>query len=381
MYISTSTNTDQHPLKNYYSNVYLGAVFVIIFLLQPNFMKAQDCTINPGDVVVNFSLPNGSEHQSIFKGRETNPNGTSSWTFCFKTLVNNGLSHFAIGQLATYLDCMDGSTTIIDTGTAVGCIGGDEEGVIVCDPTTNVCGIKWDCALEEGGSNECACVTFILDDDYAGDGDIDIGVKAGNANDVQATVGPNCLNILPVELVYFKTTIHHEGEVELSWQTATEDNNLGFEIQRSPDLQTWKALHFINGHGTTNNFQNYSFVDTRPLPGDNYYRLKQIDFNGKFDFSEVRHQYVAPGKSANMLIYPNPTAGQFHVQFFNPEKKLVHAKLFDSTGMVIWEKRWDGRNMPKSWKETFNLDQKEIYMMMTQIDDKVETKRISVVKL
>ncbi len=133
--------------------------------------------------------------------------------------------------------------------------------------------------------------------------------------------------ILPVELTAF-TAERKNNSIALEWQTQSEVNNLGFEIQRSQNSKSWKTLSFIDGKGTTNDLQNYSFLDEHPIPGDNYYRLKQIDLDGQLEYSEIRFVNLIPGKSK---IYPNPadqfiyvsTDAEFDFIIYDTQMKVV----------------------------------------------------------
>ncbi len=94
--------------------------------------------------------------------------------------------------------------------------------------------------------------------------------------------------IIPVELSSF-TAETNDNSVLLSWSTATETNNQGFEIERKLKNQEWITIGFVNGNGTTTEIQNYSYVDDysqMPYEGTALYRLKQIDYNGDYDYSE-----------------------------------------------------------------------------------------------
>ena len=81
----------------------------------------------------------------------------------------------------------------------------------------------------------------------------------------------------------------------------------------------------------------------------------------------------------SILVYPNPTPATFSVRISNPEQKAAFLKLFDSTGLLIQQIRWKEREMPETWEKQFTLQQKEIYLIMTQIGDQIETEKISVV--
>ena len=103
--------------------------------------------------------------------------------------------------------------------------------------------------------------------------------------------------------------------VLLNWSTSTELNNRGFEIERSTNKKDWRLIGFKEGKGTTTETQNYSFVDD--LFGISspqlFFRLKQIDFDGSFEYSDVVEVDIAPSTFSLSQNYPNP---------FNPSTKI-----------------------------------------------------------
>ncbi|MEN0050943.1 MAG: T9SS type A sorting domain-containing protein [Bacteroidota bacterium] len=92
--------------------------------------------------------------------------------------------------------------------------------------------------------------------------------------------------IVPVELLLFEGKAMDKGN-QMIWTTASEINNRGFEIWRSSDAKSWKTIGFVEGAGNSLELQHYSFLDELPLKGINYYRLKQMDFDGAYEYSEV----------------------------------------------------------------------------------------------
>ena len=115
---------------------------------------------------------------------------------------------------------------------------------------------------------------------------------------------------LPVELAYLNAQLSNH-KTALTWRTESENNNKGFEIQRSADGKVWDYLGFINGVGTSLTAKNYQFMDEKPIFGINYYRLKQIDFNDESVLSKVVS--VTNSKNLTYQISPNPTKGLFTV--------------------------------------------------------------------
>ncbi len=91
---------------------------------------------------------------------------------------------------------------------------------------------------------------------------------------------------IPVELTSF-TALVNESDITLNWMTATEINNSGFYVERRNGIESWNNLGFIEGHGTTTEKQSYNFVDKNLVSGIYYYRLKQIDNDGSFEYSNV----------------------------------------------------------------------------------------------
>jgi roadblock/LC7 domain-containing protein len=112
---------------------------------------------------------------------------------------------------------------------------------------------------------------------------------------------------VPVELVNFTAT-KDKNKAVLSWKVASEINNKGFEIERSTNVSTWKTIDFVKGKGTTTETTVYSATDATPSVGINYYRLKQVDFDGKFEYSPVQSVNFDGANKGTVKIFPNPTA-------------------------------------------------------------------------
>ncbi len=119
----------------------------------------------------------------------------------------------------------------------------------------------------------------------------------------------------PVELSTFNYALSDNG-VRLSWQTSTESNNYGFELQRKIENSDFSAIAFIEGAGTTQTPQNYSFLD-RNLPVGRYaYRLKQVDTNGQFELSQALNVVVSgPSDFKLAQNYPNPFNSETNFNF------------------------------------------------------------------
>ncbi len=143
-------------------------------------------------------------------------------------------------------------------------------------------------------------------------------------------------NNVPVELSSFSYSILG-SEVILDWSTATELNNHGFEIQRSLDKKNWATLGFIEGKGTISEPHQYSFSDNiSDLSALKlYYKLKQIDFNGSFEYSDILEVEVAPTSFALEQNYPNPFNPSTVINYQLPVAGNVTLKIFNVLGKEV----------------------------------------------
>ncbi len=121
----------------------------------------------------------------------------------------------------------------------------------------------------------------------------------------RSVVEAACL-LLPVDLIKFDVEVEEEVHVVI-WVTASEENNLGFEIQRSSNGIDWDMIGFEYGAGTYDLVSEYAFVDERPMNGYNYYRLQQEDFDGTIVYSDVR---VVEKLVPEVQVYPNPAQNE-----------------------------------------------------------------------
>ena len=142
--------------------------------------------------------------------------------------------------------------------------------------------------------------------------------------------------ILPIKLTSF-TGDKREGINRLMWTTASEDNNAGFEIQRSVDGLSFTSLGFVaaKGEQSSGQMQHYSFEDARPEISTNYYRLKQIDRNDKFEFSKTISIAGASLKDLKLIaVYPNPVKNVLRVKLEVPVAQQTTAVIIDAVGKL-----------------------------------------------
>jgi hypothetical protein len=140
---------------------------------------------------------------------------------------------------------------------------------------------------------------------------------------------------VPVELTLFSGS-YVDGSVQLEWKTATETNNYGFEIQKRYENTSFEKIGFVPGNGSTTNSMHYSFSDDDLLSGRIYYRLKQVDFNGDYEFSDVVLVEV-PGLTDYQLFqnYPNPFNPSTLIKYSVPVQSKIKIALYDIIGNEI----------------------------------------------
>lgn len=144
--------------------------------------------------------------------------------------------------------------------------------------------------------------------------------------------------LIPVEFISFTGRIVN-GKTLLEWSTATETNNLGFEILRSlrSEPEKWTTVGFVNGKGTTSKTQYYSFIDDG-ITGKLYYRLRQVDYNGAYNYSDI---IEVNGVTINTLQleqnYPNPFNPSTTINYMLGNDGFVNMKVYNSLGEEVAE--------------------------------------------
>lgn len=141
------------------------------------------------------------------------------------------------------------------------------------------------------------------------------------------TFGPNDVCVpLPVELVDFNAVLNKDKHVSLSWRTLSENNNLKFVIERSSNGLDFSSIMTVPGQGNSTTGMSYQTLDKNPFFGLNYYRLKQVDYNGNYNYSAIRVVDVDHEKMVS--IYPNPAKDLIFID----SKELLKIEFVDVLG-------------------------------------------------
>ncbi|QNH63610.1 T9SS type A sorting domain-containing protein [Hymenobacter sediminicola] len=174
---------------------------------------------------------------------------------------------------------------------------------------------------------------------------------------------------LPVELVSFTAQLRN-GKVNLEWVTASEKNNRGFEVQRSQNGQQFSTVSYKEGRGTTTARTTYTDVDNQPLPGLSYYRLKQIDTDGKFVYSPA--VIVKNAGLTEASFYPNPTSGKLTILLPQAANAAaLRVQILDLTGRLVREE-----TLPVTGELDLSALQAGTYMVTVGSGDQKVTRKV-----
>lgn len=139
---------------------------------------------------------------------------------------------------------------------------------------------------------------------------------------------------LPITLQTFTATPQND-QVLLQWTTAGEEDNDYMAVERSADGQRFTEIGRVPGVGTTTEPQTYRLMDTQPLPGVSYYRLRQVDFDGVFEYFPVVSVRRDGGADLQLAAFPNPAADQIRIQWSPEQNETAVLRLFDLNGREV----------------------------------------------
>lgn len=161
-------------------------------------------------------------------------------------------------------------------------------------------------------------------------------VTATTPGTLQGTTWALAMNAtpLPVELLAFTAIAAGEHQVRCKWTTLTETNNDYFTVQRSVDGITFKDISVVDGNGTSNALNAYSFDDINAFTGISYYRLKQTDYDGNFSLSSVAAVHLR-GNAGHIRLFPVPANEVLYI--LNAPGEIISFTIYDHTGRIAGE--------------------------------------------
>ena len=190
---------------------------------------------------------------------------------------------------------------------------------------------------------------------------------------------------LPVELSSFTAKASND-QVQLNWETKTEVNNFGFEVERTSvvnnENKTWQKIGFVEGNGNSNSPKEYSFVDKVLQSGNFSYRLKQIDTDGQFEYSpEVNVVIEVPTDYALEQNFPNPFNPSTTIKFSIPEAGMVKLTVYNLLGQEV-KTLVDEQRQAGSYTELFNASglNSGVYFYELRVNEFVITKKMQLLK-
>jgi hypothetical protein len=135
---------------------------------------------------------------------------------------------------------------------------------------------------------------------------------------------------VPIELLYFKASLINDY-TNLDWETSAEINNDYFIVEKSKDANNWEFISLIDGAGNSNTILSYNLKDFNPYNGTNYYRLKQVDFDGKFKYFDIKSIYLQ--KSYEISFYPNPCYGSLNIKC--DVENNENLEIYNTNGQLV----------------------------------------------
>jgi Secretion system C-terminal sorting domain len=207
--------------------------------------------------------------------------------------------------------------------------------------TCNGCGVNNNATCLPGGLANVVSFSSDLDNGYYN------GILTGTPEEIRAAINdpanwvrddnnqtwPSWSFTLPIQLIDFSVEAKFVNTFLLTWQTALEINNSHFEIERSADGRTFSKIGEVKGAGNSQVLQPYRFTDENPVAGINYYRLKQVDFDGAFTYSPVRS--IRFGKSNDVVITPQPVSDVLQVELIEALSNDANWQIIDFAGRIV----------------------------------------------
>jgi hypothetical protein len=188
--------------------------------------------------------------------------------------------------------------------------------------------------------------------------------------------------ILPVELTSFTSKLL-DDKIQLNWVTKTEVNNYGFNVERRINEGEWNSIGFLEGHGNSNSPKEYSYSDKDLFAGGSkfQYKLKQVDNDGSFEYSDVVEVEVVPNQYELPQNFPNPFNPSTTIRFSLPQATRLKINVYNMLGELV-EKIAEGSYETGYHKVIFNASNLSsgIYIYRLESENFIQTKKMVLIK-
>lgn len=273
------------------------------------------------------------------------------------TATNNSISIETNMKLAGVLDVTSNTTLTVMAGDTLMVDGNVifRNGSLVTVEAAAVLWVTGDVQSNNNSDEITIDGTIIINGDFNGgngseingtgsmdvDGDVSTAGSGSVFGSTDDCSGPGCSSSagapLPVSLVSFEAHLNND-HVQLNWLTATEINNDFFTIEKSKDGKTWEVVSTVDGAGNSNQLIDYFDTDYSPFDGSSYYRLKQTDFDGKFEYfppKAVNHNTEGEGFEI-LSASPNPFFDEFNLRFNTTSNSNIEVVITDLSGAQVY---------------------------------------------
>ena len=317
-------------------------LFSVMSLSIPFGIFAQTLIVNPDPIVINGTSSGGGSSILNF-----------TLSFPFGTYNNGEIQEVHLCNSTPSTNC---APTLVVIDVSSSCSAGI--GTTICSGSTTL------------SADNSGAISGLQENDI-------IQMGAFQGGNFIASTSTFVAALLPVELQEFNIQ-GDATEVVINWVTASEVNNELFKIERSIDGITFEEIGKVSGSGTTTQQKAYSFKDRSPVPGLNYYRLKQVDFDEQTSYSKVLSHFVSTEWTGDAELFPNPSNGQTSLFYQAAESGSATIQVLDLSGKEL--NRYD-RSLTKGMNNLeFDLSHlnKGIYLVRLNNNNQQITTRLSI---
>jgi hypothetical protein len=184
----------------------------------------------------------------------------------------------------------------------------------------------------------------------------------------------NGIRLLPFSITSFTAEKKNSG-VKLNWESNSEQNTSHFIVEKSLDGSNFSALQRVEASGNSSTQKNYTATDAKPIYGTNFYRLKMVDLDGRFTYSDIVAIKIN-NDSYNVSVFPNPVQNELQIQIPSTVKAECTIQLRDISGKLIRQKTVQLNNTLLSTSMNMEDLGKGLYMLVVQYGDIKETQKI-----